>query len=85
MSYTLTASPEVVIRDEDQAHIPDDPGNRDYQDYLAWLDEGNTPYPAPVDEEAMEQPIYEEAMEQLVAQVADQEARLSALEESMRG
>jgi thioredoxin-like negative regulator of GroEL len=45
MTYTLARSPGIVIRDEDQAHIPDDLSNRDYQEYLAWFDEGNTPNP----------------------------------------
>lgn len=47
MTYTLTAHPNTIVRDEDQAHIPTDPDNVDYQDYLAWLDDGNTPNPAP--------------------------------------
>jgi hypothetical protein len=28
-------------------HIPDDPRNRHWQEYQAWLDEGNTPELAP--------------------------------------
>lgn len=48
MSYTLTDS-AYIVRDLDQAHIPPDPGNRDYQAYLAWLAAGNQPnaYRAP--------------------------------------
>ena len=26
--------------------VPDDPSNTDYQNYLAWVAEGNTPTPA---------------------------------------
>jgi hypothetical protein len=37
----------MIQRDEDGAFIPFDPDNRDYQDYLAWLDEGNAPREPP--------------------------------------
>jgi hypothetical protein len=38
---------ESVIRVADGAIIPFDPDNRHYQEYLAWLDEGNEPDPPP--------------------------------------
>jgi hypothetical protein len=40
----------VVIRLEDNANIPMDESNTDYQAYLAWLEEGNEPLPAEVTE-----------------------------------
>jgi hypothetical protein len=43
----------IIKRLSDNAFIPKDPANTDYQKYLEWLDEGNQPESAdsPADEE----------------------------------
>ena len=51
ISYKLlqTSYSKVIQRTDDNgivSSIPFDPANTDYQAYLKWLDEGNTPLPA---------------------------------------
>jgi len=52
MSYTYkhfkdgitgTKVTDVIIRKEDNAFIPFDEANTDYQEYKLWLADGNTP------------------------------------------
>jgi hypothetical protein len=37
----------TILRRSDGAQIPTDPANLDYQTYLAWVADGNTPDPVP--------------------------------------
>ena len=42
----MTGKPSTtILRVADQAYIPDDPANRDRQEYLEWLEAGNQPDP----------------------------------------
>ena len=47
--YQLTTS-DTILRLADNAFIPPDPANTDYAAYLAWVEEGNMPDPAPLPE-----------------------------------
>jgi len=49
MTYKLLKNPydgredHVILRKADNAYIPYDPDNSDYQEYLEWKAAGNTP------------------------------------------
>ena len=44
--FNTVSGGRVVERLSDQTFIPFNPDNTDYQEYLAWVAEGNTPEPA---------------------------------------
>jgi hypothetical protein len=46
LCYVVESTLESVQRLSDNAFIPFDPANTDYQEYLKWVAEGNTPLPA---------------------------------------
>ena len=53
--YKLTNT-DSIIRIADKAHIPNDPANTDYAEYLEWVADGNTATAA----DAIPDPTYQE-------------------------
>ena len=64
--YKLTEN--SITRLLDNASIPIAEGNRDYQEYLAWVAEGNTPTPADIPPE----PTYQELRAVAYPSIPDQ-------------
>ena len=50
-------SEDVILRLSDSAYIPKDPENRDYAEYLAWVDFGGVTLPEFTDEELASQKL----------------------------
>lgn len=42
---TIMGAATCIKRTADNAFIPFDPDNRDYAEYLRWIEAGNTPLP----------------------------------------
>jgi hypothetical protein len=75
--YKLTSTHKItgnalsmVVRLSDNAFIPFDPANTDYQAYLTWLEAGNTPEPA--EAPAAEVPAAEPVAEPVAEPPADE-------------
>jgi hypothetical protein len=65
---------DSVIRTADGACIPADPANRDYAEYLQWVEDGGVPDPYVAPEPAPPQPTQEQQV------LFEHENRILALE-----
>lgn len=65
MSYKLLK--KGVKRLADNAHIPDNIGNSDWQEFQKWLAAGNTPQPADTDPAPIDQSDLDQITKQMKA------------------
>jgi hypothetical protein len=72
--YQLTATDSTIIRTEDGAYIPNDPANRDYAEYLKWVEDGGVADPYVPPEPTAPVPTQEQEV------LFDHENRVRALE-----
>ena len=73
MSYKLSNSTDIIFRVTDGVWIPADEQNADYQSYLKWLEEGNTPEPA---DPPPPEPTIEEKLQSVGLNIDDLKAAL---------
>lgn len=71
--YQLTAT-DMILRTEDSACIPPDPANRDYAEYLQWVENGGVPDPYVAPEPVPPQPTTQDQV------LYDHENRLRSIE-----
>jgi hypothetical protein len=45
-NYALIKESNIIERLSDNAFIPFDPANTDYQEFVQWCEQGNSPLPA---------------------------------------
>jgi hypothetical protein len=60
MNYKLTQNEQTIFCIDQSLYIPTNEANTDYQAYLKWLSEGNTPLPAI--EPVVEEPVVPEPL-----------------------
>jgi hypothetical protein len=78
--YQLVTNFDGVQRIADEAFIPNDGGNRDWNEYQSWLAEGNTPDPAPPAPDTPPPAAIDPAIVALGARVAALEARMNMIQ-----
>lgn len=78
MTYQLTPG-EMILRLSDNAFIPPDPANTDYQAFLAWVAEGNEPLPY-IEPEKLPEPSFKDKLAAVGITIEDLKVELGLAE-----